>query len=133
MNCYSNEPIFDIYKPHGEIQNHNDFTKLDTNERLIVLEKVANRHYLLEKKYPFDRYYEYFGLNLSNFMRGKKILELGCAYGGKAYRCSEKWKPREYHGIDINDDFIDAANIFCKNKQLTLYTQLCKSRNHGQI
>ena len=51
MNCYSNEPIFDIYKPHNKIQNHNDFTKLELPSVKCV-EKVANRHYLLEKNIP---------------------------------------------------------------------------------
>ena len=97
----------------NEIFRHKSFTQASKQEREIIMLKSSEYRYAGEFQHPFDLF---FGLDLAQLLKGKVALDLGCFTGGKAVAWAERYRLKKIYGIDTQDNFIEAAQLFAKRK-----------------
>lgn len=117
MNLLSSKPEYDITHPRSETVNHKDFINASEKEKRKILFEMARNHYIEDQNYPFDHFFNFFGLSLRKLLAGKKVLDLGCWCGGKTVSWAEKWGVNSMYGIDVNKYFIDAAKLFSSRRK----------------
>lgn len=92
------------------------FTDASQRERQEIMLKMSQHKYLSEyKKYQFDHF---FGMDLFPLLYRKEVLDLGCFVGGRAVAWAERYQLDKLYGIDIEDNYIEAANIFAKKMKV---------------
>ena len=62
-----------------------------------------------EMKYPWDHY---FGIDLKPLLKRKVVLDMGCFNGGRSAAWTKRYELAYISGIDIKQEFIDAATQF---------------------
>jgi 2-polyprenyl-3-methyl-5-hydroxy-6-metoxy-1,4-benzoquinol methylase len=92
-----------------EIFDHKIFIDGSEEERKTIMLKSAESKYLNELAYPWDHY---FGFDLKPLLEGKSFLDLGCFNGGRSIAWYEKYNSAAITGIDVEDEYIDAATLF---------------------
>ncbi len=102
----------------GELQEvfrHAIFVKgTEAERKAIMLESSASK-YRSELAYPWDHY---FGTDLAPLLQGKVALDLGCFTGGRGVAWFERYKLGLLYGIDVKQEFIDAARQFAALKRI---------------
>ena len=131
MNVYPSSPQFGINKPKNETIRHNDFINLASEDKDIILEKISFNHYLEEEYLNFDHFYESFGFPLSELFRDKKVLDLGCSYGGKSVSMAERWAVKSMTGVDVNKYLIRAANLFSSKRNSEINFNFLESKGEN--
>ena len=86
----------------------------ESNRKRIMLESSQSK-YEDEMRYPWDHY---FGMDLSPFLKGKVVLDLGCFTGGRSVAWAQRYKLAKIYGIDISQVYIDAAAEYAKINQV---------------
>ena len=122
MNLFPRKPQFSPSIPKNENIRHKKFTNLNREEKDKLLLEFATAHYQMDKKHPFDQYSEYFGISLKKLLKNKKVLDLGCSYGGKTVSFAERWGVKEMVGTEVNDEFVRACKLYTKNSKGTRYS-----------
>lgn len=97
-----------------EFFNHNDYIKSDKSTKKELMFLSANAKYLSEIQYPWDHY---FGKSLLPFLKGRKVLDLGCFNGGRGVAWVEQYQLEKMIGIDVDPVFLNAAREFSAIKK----------------
>ncbi len=98
-----------------EIFRHPVFLEGSEVERRAIMLESARSKYQSELAYPWDHY---FGQSLEPFLRNKVALDLGCFTGGRSAAWYERYHLSYLNGIDVEQDFINAATQFAALKGL---------------
>lgn len=93
----------------SEVFNHKSFLEGDEAQRKSIMLKSSESKYKGEIQYPWDNY---FGFNLKPLLQGKTVLDIGCLTGGRSVAWFEKYELQQISGIDIKDEYIEAAQQF---------------------
>ena len=93
----------------GEIFQHPVFVNGTPHERREILWKSSLVKFGAETTTPWD---PFFGRPLAPFLKGKTVLDLGCATGGRSVAWLERYQCARLIGIDITPHYIDAARQF---------------------
>lgn len=115
MNLKPVQPRFDLTYPRTETFNHTIFKNATQQEKIKILFKMALNHYLSDQKKPFDLFFP--SISLRDSLQGKKILDLGCSCGGEAVSFAERWSVKSMYGLEVNNYFIQAANLFSQSRK----------------
>jgi SAM-dependent methyltransferase len=102
----------------GELQEvfrHSIFVKGTEAERKAIMLASSESKYRTELDYPWDHY---FGTDLAPYLQGKVALDLGCFTGGRGVAWFERYKLDFLTGIDVKQEFIDAARQFAALKRI---------------
>ena len=103
----------------GELQEvfrHAIFVNGTEAERKAIMLASSESKYRGELAYPWDHY---FGTtDLVPLLRGKAVLDLGCFTGGRGAAWFERYKLGFLTGIDVKQEFIDAATQFARLKKI---------------
>jgi 2-polyprenyl-3-methyl-5-hydroxy-6-metoxy-1,4-benzoquinol methylase len=98
-----------------EIFRHRRFLDGSEADRKAIMLSSSQSKYESELAYPWDHY---FGTNLAPLLDGKVALDLGCFTGGRSVAWFERYGLRFIHGIDVEQEFIDAATQFAATRQV---------------
>lgn len=96
----------------GELQEvfrHRIFLEGTEADRKAIMLESSRSKYQSELAYPWDHY---FGRNLAPLLADKVALDLGCFTGGRSVAWFERYGLRFIHGIDIEQEYIEAATQF---------------------
>ncbi len=93
----------------SDVFNHKSFLEGDEAKRKSIMLKASESKYNGEIRYPWDNY---FGFSLKPLLRGKTALDLGCLAGGRSIAWFERYDLQQIAGIDIKDEYIEAAQQF---------------------
>jgi SAM-dependent methyltransferase len=96
-----------------ELFRHERFVLAPEDERRAIMRASSQRKYAEETAYPWDRY---FGVDLTPFLTGRVVLDLGCFNGGRGVAWCERYKFARLIGIDVAPEFIEAARRFAQSK-----------------
>ncbi len=107
------EPSLDTVGLLSEVFDHPAFVEGTRAEREQIMLASARAKYKGEKEYPFDNY---FGRSLQPFLVGRAVLDLGCFTGGVSVAWKERYQIDRLVGVDIRDEFIEAARLFSTDK-----------------
>ncbi|MEJ2306460.1 MAG: class I SAM-dependent methyltransferase [candidate division WOR-3 bacterium] len=99
----------------NEVFNHNCFLDSSSSDKRAIMLKSSESKYKGELSYPWDNY---FGIDISLFLKGKIVLDLGCFSGGRSVAWFERYKLQEIAGIDVKQVYIDAANQFANKHKI---------------
>lgn len=102
----------------GELQEvfrHDIFIHGSPAERQAIMHQSSLSKYQSELAYPWDRY---FGMDLSPLLRDQSALDLGCFTGGRSVAWFERYGLRFIQGLDVEQEYIDAATQFAALKQV---------------
>jgi SAM-dependent methyltransferase len=102
----------------GELQEvfrHAIFVNGTEAERKAIMLASSESKYRNELAYPWDHY---FGIDLAPLLQGKAALDLGCFTGGRGTAWFERYKLGFLTGIDVMQEFIDAARQFAALKNI---------------
>lgn len=113
MNLIPSEPVY-LKDKLSETINHKNFINLSQEKKDSILLSMAEMQFQGYQLHPFDRFFPNY--NLKEMISNKTVLDLGCWCGGMAVSVAERWCVREMFGIDINDNFIRAANMFASKR-----------------
>ena len=92
-----------------EVFNHGVFLNGSMEERKAIMLNSSLHKYNEECDYPFEHY---FGVDLSQYLCGKDVLDLGCFNGGRGIAWAERYRLGNLYGIDVDQVYIDAATQF---------------------
>ena len=109
---FPSHPTFEEYLGN-ETFRHPTYIASDNSRRKEIRRKAAKFRYDFEYAIPFQKY---FNSNLDAYFRGRKVLDLGCMTGGRAVAWAEKYQIAEISGIDVSQEYIDAASEFAREK-----------------
>ncbi len=98
-----------------EVFRHAVFVKGTEAERKAIMLASSESKYRNELAYPWDHY---FGIDLAPLLQSKVALDLGCFTGGRGAAWSERYKLGFLTGIDVKQEFIDAATQFARLKKI---------------
>jgi 2-polyprenyl-3-methyl-5-hydroxy-6-metoxy-1,4-benzoquinol methylase len=98
-----------------EIFNHPVFLNATEEKRQEIMLNSAKSKYQREIDYSLSNY---FGEDLTAYLEGKKVLDLGCFNGGRGIGWFEKFKMASITGIDVAQEYIDSATQFAKYKEI---------------
>ena len=98
-----------------EVFRHAVFVKGTEAERKAIMLASSESKYRNELAYPWDHY---FGIDLAPLLRGKAALDLGCFTGGRGAAWFERYGLGFLTGIDVKQEFIDAARQFAALKKI---------------
>lgn len=96
-----------------EVFNHRAFLDADEQNRRAIMFRSSQSKYDSELDYPWDNY---FGFELRSLLGGKTALDLGCFTGGRSIAWLERYGFNRIIGIDIEDEYIQAASQFAQQK-----------------
>jgi SAM-dependent methyltransferase len=86
---------------------------LSNIERQAMLLRTAELRYEDAKRIPLE---DYFRRDLSPYLKGADVLELGCNFGGGALAYYEKYGFKSITGIDIEDEDISTCNALFRKR-----------------
>lgn len=120
---------WEVYPPSpddavGELQEvfqHTIFTKGTEAERKAIMYKSSESKYKSEKAYPWDIY---FGIDLAPMLNGADALDLGCFTGGRGAAWYERYGLHHLVGIDVRQEYIDAAEQFADYMKISAQYKL---------
>jgi ubiquinone/menaquinone biosynthesis C-methylase UbiE len=115
MNKFATSPISPEAQV-GELQevfNHAIFTNGTEQKRKEIMLNSSESSYKSEKAYSCCHY---FGKDLTPYLKGKDVLDLGCFNGGRSIAWLEKFELASITGIDVQREYIDAATQFAQLK-----------------
>jgi 2-polyprenyl-3-methyl-5-hydroxy-6-metoxy-1,4-benzoquinol methylase len=107
--------------PHKEIGTcqelfrHDRFRRAAEAERRAIMLASSQKKYAEELAYPWD---SYFGVDLTPYLTGREVLDLGCFNGGRSVAWFERYRFKRLLGIDVAPEFIEAATQFAQSKQV---------------
>ncbi len=120
MNAMPSRPEYQETQFVSEIFAHPRYTSLSESEKAVFVERLVRLNIMEHTRKPFDLFFP--GYPLEQMLSGKRVLDLGCSIGGLAFSMGERWKVREFSGIDVNENSIDTANRYAqKHKTDTTY------------
>ncbi len=102
----------------GELQEvfrHRVFLDGDEAARKAIMLESSRSKYESEIAYPWDHY---FGTSLAPLLADKTALDLGCFTGGRSVAWFERYGLRFIHGIDVKQEYIDAATQFAATRHI---------------
>lgn len=97
----------------NEVFRHPIFVNGSKSKRYEIMLKSSENRYNSELNYAWDHY---FGIDLRPLLKGRVALDLGCFTGGRGVAWSERYKLNYLAGIDIKQEYIDAATEFSRLK-----------------
>jgi SAM-dependent methyltransferase len=100
----------------GELQEvfrHDIFVHGSPEERETIMRQSSLSKYQSELAYPWDRY---FGMDLAPLLRDQSALDLGCFTGGRSVAWYERYGLRFIQGLDVEQEYIDAATAFAASR-----------------
>jgi SAM-dependent methyltransferase len=98
-----------------ELFHHERFVRAADAERRAIMLASSQKKYAEELAYPWDNY---FGVDLTPYLTGREVLDLGCFNGGRSVAWSERYQFKRLLGIDVAPEFIDAATQFAQSKRV---------------
>jgi ubiquinone/menaquinone biosynthesis C-methylase UbiE len=99
-----------------EVFRHAIFVNGTEAQRKAIMLASSESKYRNELTYPWDHY---FGTtDLAPLLRGKAVLDLGCFTGGRGAAWFERYQLGFLTGIDVKQEFIDAATQFARLKKI---------------
>jgi SAM-dependent methyltransferase len=98
-----------------EVFRHSIFLDAPDEGRRRIMLRSSDSSYRDELAYPWDNY---FNMDLSPLLQGADALDLGCFNGGRGVAWSERYRLRHLSGIDVAQDYIDAAKLFAETKNV---------------
>ncbi len=104
----------DVIGGSSEVFRHPLFTEGSEAERERVMHDSAQSRYEDENAFPWDNY---FGRHVAAWVGGD-VLDLGCFTGGRAVAWWDRYRPRSISGMDVNQDFIQAAQRFAQRRHV---------------
>ncbi|MGR3302592.1 MAG: methyltransferase domain-containing protein [Candidatus Scalindua sp.] len=107
----------------NEIFNHNNFVRGSEAERRAIMLNSSTSKYKSELEYPWDHY---FGVDIFKFLHTKIVLDLGCFTGGRGVAWVERYKLNHLVGIDVKQEYIDAAAQFAAAKKINAEFKVSK-------
>src|SRR5258708_9862494 len=99
-----------------EVFRHAVFVNGTEAEREAIMLASCESKYRNELAYPWDHY---FGIDLAPLLQGKVALDLGCFTGGRGAAWFERYELGFLTGIDVKQEFIDAATQFARLKKIS--------------
>ena len=93
----------------NEVFRHPVFTCGSESEKKRIMFESSQFKFEDEMKYPWD---QYFGIDLRPLLKGKTVLDLGCFTGGRSVAWAKRYELSALFGIDISQDYIEAAIQF---------------------
>ena len=106
-----------------EVFQHAIFLEASESEKNEIMLKSAGFKFENEISYPWDNY---FGLDLSPFLKNKVVLDLGCFNGGRSTAWYERYHLDCLFGIDVDQVYIDAATQFANTKNINAKFKLAQ-------
>jgi len=91
-----------------ELFRHERFAKADDGERRAIMLALSQNKYSEELAYPWDNY---FGIDLTPYLAGREVLDLGCFSGGRSVAWFERYRFKTLIGIDV------AVRLAAKSKK----------------
>jgi 2-polyprenyl-3-methyl-5-hydroxy-6-metoxy-1,4-benzoquinol methylase len=110
----------------GELQEvfrHRTFLEGSPERRKAIMLESSRSKYESELAYPWDHY---FGQDLAPLLRGQEALDLGCFTGGRSVAWFERYQLRFVQGIDVEDEYIEAATQFAALKNVPSQYQVAR-------
>ncbi len=98
-----------------EVFQHPLFLEGSEKERREIMLRSSQSKYKGEFDYPWDRY---FGIDLSDMLKDKVALDLGCFTGGRTAAWFERYNLKAVCGVDVTETFIEAARQFAAVKKI---------------
>jgi ubiquinone/menaquinone biosynthesis C-methylase UbiE len=105
---------FDKHRGHIWTEYCNTRNSLSEAEKQAMELKTAELRYEEAKGIPLE---DYFRRDLTQYLKGADVLELGCNFGGGALAYFEKYKLKSITGIDIEDEHITTCNALFQKWQ----------------
>lgn len=96
-----------------ELFDHPDYLCAEPERQREIALRWAQQLYDAEVAYPLDTA---FGVDLREFCRGRRMLDLGCYIGGRTARWIEKYEGSEICGLDIDKRFLEVADAFARQR-----------------
>lgn len=92
-----------------EVFNHKVFLNgTEAEKREIMLRSSASK-FENEMTYPWDNYFD---TDISSFLAGKTVLDIGSFTGGRSAAWFERYKLKHITGVDVSQLYADAANHY---------------------
>lgn len=110
MNVRPRTPFYQETKFVSEIFKHPNYTSLTGSEKEAFVDRLVRLNIQEHSHKPFDLFFP--SRSLTAVLAGKCVLDLGCGIGGLIFSLGDRWKVREFYGLDVNQDSIDAANLY---------------------
>jgi SAM-dependent methyltransferase len=98
-----------------ELFRHERFMRAADAERRAIMLASSQKKYAEELAYPWDAY---FGVDLTPYLSGREVLDLGCFNGGRSVAWFERYRFKRLLGIDVAPEFIEAATQFAQSKRV---------------
>lgn len=98
----------------SEVFQHPVFTRGSEADRERIMRLSSESRYEDESAFPWDNY---FGHSVKPWVTGD-LLDLGCFTGGRAVAWAERYQPRSISGVDVDENFIDAARKFAESRRM---------------
>jgi 2-polyprenyl-3-methyl-5-hydroxy-6-metoxy-1,4-benzoquinol methylase len=114
MNLRPSEPAY-LKDKLSETINHRRFINSSEKEKDKILFSMAEMQFQEYQSHPFGRFFSP-SYSLEELLSEKAVLDLGCWCGGMAVSMAERCGIRNMYGIDVNNAFIRAANIFASTR-----------------
>lgn len=106
-----------------EVFRHPVFVNASDLKRNEIMFRSTESKYNSEKNYPWDNYFE---RDLKSLLKRKHVLDLGCFSGGRGIAWFERYELSHLVGIDICQEYIDAANHFSRLKKISAEFHVAK-------
>lgn len=112
MNARPRTPAYQENKFVSEIFKHPGYTSLSESEKVVFVERLVRLNIEEHSRKPFDLFFP--SHSLGETLAGKRVLDLGCGIGGLIFALGDRWKVREFYGLDVNKDSIATANVYAQ-------------------
>lgn len=109
-----------------EVFQHRAFLEGSEERRKTIMLESSRSKYEQEITYPWDHY---FGQDLAPLLRGQEALDLGCFNGGRSVAWYERYDLRFIQGIDVEDEYIEAATQFAALKNVPARYQVARGEH----
>ena len=121
MNARPRTPAYQETKFVSEIFKHPNYTSLSEPEKVAFAERLVRLNIDEHSRKPFDLFFPAHSLTAA--LADKRVLDLGCGIGGLIFALGDRWKVREFYGLDVNKDSIATANLYAeKHRACSRYT-----------
>jgi SAM-dependent methyltransferase len=97
----------------GEIFQHPRFAGAGAEERRTWLVAAARFRRADEEAHPFDRY---FGQDLSPWLAGQRVLDLGCFVGGRSLAWLDRYRLAGLVGADVDPTILAGGAAYAAEK-----------------
>ena len=106
-----------------ELFRHERFMRAADAERRAIMLASSQKKYAEELAYPWDNY---FGVDLTPYLTGREVLDLGCFNGGRGVAWFERYRFKRLLGIDVAPEFIEAATQFAQSKRVDAHFEIAR-------